>query len=113
MYLLVPLLMTNIISSEKMSMLLYTEYMQQPLDIVNNEIEIDQQRVRQGAAPAASFIGGDLRIYPLMQLLMNNIIFSMMVYMLLGIEPTRQPRGDEPGESTSSAGRSGGRARLI
>ena len=113
MYLLVPLLMTNIISSEKMSMLLYTEYMQQPLDIVNNEIEIEQQRVRQTAAPAASFIGGDLRIYPLMQLLMNNIIFSMMVYMLLGIEPTRQPRGDEPGESTSSAGRSGGRARLI
>ena len=54
MYLLVPLLLMNIISSEKMPMLLYTEYMQQPLDIVNNEIEIEQQRVRQGAALAAS-----------------------------------------------------------
>ena len=85
--------------------------MQQSLDIMNNEIETDQQRVRQGAAPAASFIGGDLRIYPLMQLLMNNIIFSMMVYMLLGIEPTRQPRGDEPGKRAFSAGRGGGPAR--
>ena len=37
MYLLPLLLMKNSISSEKMSMLLYTEYMQQPLDIVNNE----------------------------------------------------------------------------
>ena len=111
MYLLVPLLMTNIISSEKMSMLLYTEYMQQPLDIVNNEIEIEQQRVRQTAAPAASFIGCDLHIY-LVLLLMKNIILSMMVYMLLGIEPTRQPRGDEPGERASSAGRRDGpRAR--
>ena len=54
MYLLVPLLLMNIISSEKMPMLLYTEYMQQPLDIVNNEIEIEQQRTRQGAALAAS-----------------------------------------------------------
>ena len=54
MYLLVPLLLMNIISSEKMPMLLYTDYMQQSLDIVNNEIETDQQRVRQGAAPAAS-----------------------------------------------------------
>ena len=43
---------------------------------------------------------------------MKNIILSMMMYMLLGIEPTRQPRGDEPGERASSAGRSDGpRAR--
>ena len=54
MYLLVPLLLMNIISPENMPMLLYNEYMQQPLDIVNNEIEIEQQRVRQGAALAAS-----------------------------------------------------------
>ena len=54
MYLLVPLLLMNIISSEKMPMLLYNDYMQQPLDIANNEIEIEQQRTRQGAALAAS-----------------------------------------------------------
>ena len=112
MYLLVLLLMNNIISSEKMFMLLYIEYMQQSLDIVNNEIEIEQQRVRQTAAPAASFIGCDLHIYMLVQLLMTNIIFSVMMYMLLGIELTRQPRGDEPGERASSAGRRDGpRAR--
>ena len=98
MYLLVPLLMTNIISSEKMSMLLYTEYMQQPLDIVNNEIEIEQQRVRQTAAPAASFIGCDLHIY-LVLLLMKNIILSMMMYVLLGIGP----RGSRAATSRASA----------
>ena len=40
------LLMNNIISSEKMSMLLYIEYIQQSLDIVNNEIEIESDRAR-------------------------------------------------------------------
>ena len=111
MYLLPLLLMKNSISSEKMPMLLYNDYMQQPLDIANNEIEIEQQRVRQTAAPAASFIGCDLHIYMLVQLLMTNIIFSVMMYMLLGIELTRQPRGDEPGERAFSAGRGGGPAR--
>jgi len=63
MYLLTMLRKMNIISTEKMFMLLYIEYKQQLFDIANNETEDEQQQlVRQIAVHAASSIGGDPRI---------------------------------------------------
>ena len=46
MYLLTMLLKTNIISIEKMFMMLYIEYKQQLFDIKNNETEEEDQPAR-------------------------------------------------------------------
>ena len=51
MYFLTMVLKKNIISTEKMFMLLYIEYKQQLFDIKNNETEEEQQPVRHIPAP--------------------------------------------------------------
>jgi len=53
MYLLTMLLKMNIISTEKMFMLLYIEYKQQLFDIKNNETEEEEEPVRHIPARCA------------------------------------------------------------